>query len=195
MKLTLDQLRQIMPFAGPRAAIYLDPLNAAMVEFGIDTPARVGMFLANVAHESGSLRYTLEIANGAAYNGRKDLGNTRPEAIEIAAQHGLTPGPFWRGRGLIQVTGYNNYFVCSQDLYRDPMHLLHHPEILELPGAAARSAGWFWWRAKLNAGAEAGDFDGVCDIINKGHKTAAIGDANGYDDRASAWGRAQKVLR
>jgi putative chitinase len=42
---------------------------------------------------------------------------------------------------------------------------------------------------------DAGDFDGVCDIINKGRKTPAIGDANGYDDRASAWSRAQKVLR
>jgi putative chitinase len=88
MKLTIDQLRQIMPFAGPRAAVYLDPLNAAMVEFGIDTPARVGMFLANVAHESGSLRYTREIASGAAYDNRADLGNTRPDAIVIAGQHG-----------------------------------------------------------------------------------------------------------
>ena len=41
---------------------------------------------------------------------------------------------------------------------------------------------------------DAGDFDGVCDVWNRGRKTAAIGDSNGYDDRASAWSRAQKVL-
>lgn len=194
MTLTINQLRMIMPFAGPRAEVFLDPLNAAMTEFGIDTPARVGMFLANVAHESGSLRYTLEIANGMAYNNRKDLGNTSDQARKIAAEHATTPGPMWRGRGLLQITGFNNYFACSLALYGDPMHLLNHPEILELPGAAARSAAWFWWRANLNTVADAGDFDGVCDIINKGRKTAAIGDANGYDDRASAWSRAQKVL-
>lgn len=193
--ITLEQLRTIMPFAGPRAAIYLDALNLTMQEFGIDTPARAGMFLANVAHESGSLRYTREIASGVAYNGRKDLGNTSDQAIKIAAEHGTTPGPMWRGRGLIQITGFSNYFACSNALYGDPLHLIHHPEALELPGAAARSAAWFWWQAKLNTVADAGDFDGVCDIINRGHKTAVIGDANGYDDRASAWSRAQKVLR
>lgn len=193
--ITLEQLRTIMPFAGPRAAVFLDPLNSAMEEFGIDTPVRAGMFLANVAHESGSLRYTLEIANGVAYNGRRDLGNTSDQALKIAAEHGTTPGPMWRGRGLIQVTGFNNYFSCSLALYGDPLHLIHHPEALELPGAAARSAAWFWWQAKLNAVADAGDFDGVCDIINRGRKTAAIGDAIGYDDRASAWSRAQRVLK
>jgi putative chitinase len=192
--ITLTQLKTIIPFAQKRAEIYLAPINAAIQEFSISTPARAAMWLANVAHESGSLRYALEIANGAAYNGRKDLGNTRPEAIEIAAQHGLTPGPMWRGRGLIQVTGYNNYRACSTDLYGDPMHLLHHPEILELPGAAARSAGWFWWRAGLSSFADDGDFDAVCDLINKGRKTQAVGDANGFEDRLAFYNRARQVL-
>jgi len=193
--ITLDQLRQIMPFAGPRAAIYLDPLNATMEDFGIDTPDRVGMFLANVAHESGSLRYTREIASGAAYDNRADLGNTKPDAIAIAGQHGSTPGRWWRGGGFGQITGYNNYRQLSSDLYGDPETLLHHPEFLEQPLDACRSAGWFWRRNNLSAFADAGDFDGVCDVWNKGHKTSAAGDANGYDDRASAWSRAQKVLK
>ena len=193
--ITLDQLRTIMPFAGPRAAVYLDPLNSAMGEFGIDTPARAGMFLANLAHESGSLRWTREIASGTAYDKRKDLGNTKPDAIVIAGQHGSTPGPWWRGGGFGQITGYNNYRQLSADLYGDPELLLHHPELLEQPLDACRSAGWFWWRHGLAKFADAGDFDGVCDLWNKGHKTTTIGDANGYDDRASAWSRAQKVLR
>ena len=183
-----------MPFAGPRGAVFLDPLNSAMEEFGIVTPARAGMFLANVAHESGSLRWTREIASGVAYNGRKDLGNTSDQAIKIAAEHGTTPGPMWRGRGLIQITGFSNYFACSKDLYGDPLHLIHHPEALELPGAAARSAAWFWWKHRLNNFADAGDFDGVCDLVNRGHKTPAVGDANGYDDRASFYSRARRVL-
>ncbi len=192
--ITLIQLKHIIPFAGARADAYLAPLNAAMEEFQINTPARAAMWLANLAHESGSLRYTREIASGVDYDRRTDLGNTRPEAIEIAARHGLTPGPMWRGRGLIQITGYANYRACSQDLYIDPSHLLHHPEVLELPGAAARSAGWFWWRAHCNPVADAGDFDGVCDIINRGRKTPAVGDANGFDRRQDFYDRARLVL-
>lgn len=192
--ITLTQLKQIMPFAMQRAPIFLEPLNAAMEEFTIDTPARARMFLAQVGHESGHLRYTREIADGAAYNGRKSLGNTRADAFEIAARHGLTPGPMWRGRGLIQITGYDNYFACSQYLYGDPAHLLHHPELLELPGAAARSAGWFWWHNRLNVMADADDFDGACDLINKGRKTAAIGDARGYSDRRQFYERACLVI-
>lgn len=194
--ITLEQLITIMPYAGrARAAAFVAPLNAAAAEYYINTGRCLGMWLANIAHESGSLRYTLEIADGLAYNGRRDLGNTSEQALKIAAEHGTTPGPMWRGRGLIQITGFNNYFACSLALYGDPLHLINHPEALELPGAAARSAAWFWWQAKLNAVADAGDFDGVCDIINRGRKTAAIGDAIGYDDRASAWSRAQRVLK
>lgn len=188
--ITLLQLKQVMPFAMARAQIFLGPLNAAMEEFTIDTPARVRMFLPQVGHESGSLHYTREIASGAAYNGRADLGNTRPEAIEIAAQHGLTPGPMWRGRGLIQITGYDNMRACSIALYKDPAHLLHHPELLELPGAAARSAGWFWWSHHINQMADADDFDGACDLVNRGRKTDARGDANGYADRLDFYQRA-----
>lgn len=195
MTLTIEQLVTIMPYAGrARAETFLTPLNSAMEEFQINTPARAGMFLANVAHESGSLRYLRELANGTAYNGRKDLGNTRQEAFDIAAEHGLTPGPMWRGRGLIQITGYDNFYACSKDLYNDPLHLVHNPSALELPGAAARSAAWYWWHAQINPFADTGDFDGACDIINRGRKTAAIGDAIGFDDRWQAWQRAQRVL-
>ena len=74
--ITLDQLRAIMPYAAGRAEIFLEPLNSAMEIFGIDTPARQAAFLAQVAHESGSLHYTRELASGAAYEGRADLGNT-----------------------------------------------------------------------------------------------------------------------
>jgi len=189
--LTVDQLKAIIPRAGDKAGLFFAPLSAAMAEFGIDTPGRQAAFLAQVAHESGALRYVRELASGIAYNGRKDLGNTRPEALAIARQHWATPGPWWRGRGLIQVTGYDNYLACGAALGLD---LLNHPELLETPAHAARSAAWFWRRAGLNKWADAGDFDGVCDVVNRGRKTAAVGDANGYQERLAYWRTACRVL-
>lgn len=185
--LTLDQLRAIMPFAGLRAESFWQPLNRAMEEFSIDTPARQAAFLAQVAHESGSLRYTREIASGAAYDDRDDLGNTRPEAVQIAAEHDSTPGRWWRGHGLIQITGFDNHRACSIALYNDPDYLLHHPEALELPAPACRSAAWFWLAHHLNDHADRGDFLRVTRIINGG--------TNGLQDRLAFYERAQKVLR
>lgn len=175
MNLTLDQLRAIMPFAGQRAEIFLASLNATMDEFGIDTPARQAAFLAQVAHESGSLRYTRELASGAAYEGREDLGNTEPG-----------DGPRYRGRGLLQVTGRDNYRRCSLALYNDTQHLLDHPEVLELPDPACRSAGWFWLAHHLNEKADAGDFERITRIINGG--------TDGEAARLAFYERAQKVL-
>ena len=59
-----------------RADQFLKPLNDAMKEFEINTPKRQAAFLAQIAHESGELKYMEEIASGEAYEGRKSLGNT-----------------------------------------------------------------------------------------------------------------------
>lgn len=181
--ISLKQLQKIMIHAGPRAACFLVPLNDAMDEFGIDTPARQAAFLAQVAHESGSLRYVCELASGLAYNGRADLGNTRPEAVRIAAEHGSTPGPWWRGHGLIQVTGYDNHAACGAALGLD---LLHDPCLLEEPVHAARSAAWFWQTRNLNALADAGDFERITRKINGG--------LNGQADRLAFYQRATEAL-
>lgn len=180
---TLEQLKKIMPNAGQRAQVFLVPLNDAMDEFGIDTPARQAAFLAQLCHESGSLRYVSEIASGMAYNGRKDLGNTKPEAIAIAAQHGSTPGPWWKGHGLIQVTGYDNHLACGTALGLD---LLNEPTLLEQPVHATRSAAWFWASRNLNDLADTGDFERITKRINGG--------LNGYDDRLAAYDRAKEAL-
>ena len=178
--ITLDQLRAIMPHAGKRAEVFLEPLNRAMEEFSIDTPARQSAFLAQVAHESGSLNYVRELASGAAY----DTGR-------LAARLGNTPeddddGERYKGRGLIQITGTTNYSACSAALYGDSQCLLDHPELLELPDAAARSAAWFWLAHHLNDHADRGDFLRITRIINGG--------TNGLQDRLAHWERAQKVL-
>lgn len=189
--MTLEQLRRIMPTAGSRAAIYLDHLNEAMVEFGVNTLGRQAAFLAQVAHESGQLRYVRELASGVAYTWREDLGNTDPEAIAAAEACGEEVGPFYKGHGLIQITGYANHKACGEALGLD---LVHSPTLLESPREAARSAAWFWQTHDLNRYADQGDFDGVCDVVNRGHKTRREGDALGYADRIAAHERAKDWL-
>lgn len=180
--ITLEQMKKIIPHAGRKVGVFFGPLTEAMAEFGIDTPARQAAFLAQVAHESGSLRYVREIASGRAYEGRVDLGNTQPG-----------DGARFRGRGLIQITGRANYRACSIALFGDD-RLLDRPELLEQPVPACRSAAWFWREHNLNRWADAGDFDGASDVINRGRKTAKIGDANGYADRLAFYERAKEVL-
>jgi putative chitinase len=180
--ITLEQMKKVIPYAGRKVGVFLGPLNEAMAEFGIDTPARQAAFLAQIAHESGSLRYVREIASGRAYEGRAALGNTRPG-----------DGVRFKGRGLIQITGRANYRSCSIALYGDE-RLLDMPELLEEIGPACRSAAWFWREHNLNTWADAGDFDGASDVINRGRKTAKIGDANGYADRLAHYERAKEVL-
>lgn len=174
--ITEAQLVAIMPAARRRAALWLAPLNEAMIEFGIDTPRRIAAFLAQVAHESGSLRYVRELASGKAYEGRLDLGNTQPG-----------DGVRYKGRGLIQITGRHNYRQCSIALYGIAELLLDAPETLEQPPAAARSAAWFWWSRGLNILADCPDsFKAITRRINGG--------LNGYADRLDFYERAQEVF-
>jgi putative chitinase len=172
--LTLSELQTIMPYAGLRASIYLEPLNASMDEFGIDNPDRQAAFLAQVAHESGSLKYVEELADGDAYEGRDDLGNTMPG-----------DGRRFKGRGLLQITGRRNYYLCSQALFGDA-RLIDSPELLEEPDNAARSAGWFWHSNGLNALADSGAFRALTRRINGG--------LNGINERIAYWDRAKEVL-
>ena len=171
----LAQLKKIIPHAGPRAGVFLVPINEAMQEFGINTPRRQAAFLAQIAHESGSLRYVREIASGEAYEGRVDLGNTESG-----------DGPRFRGRGLIQITGRSNYRNCSVALYDDEETLLLHPELLEVTVPACRSAAWFWWSRGLNPFADARDFRSITRAINGGF--------NGFQNRLAYFDRAQAVL-
>ena len=169
---TLAQLLTIMPLARSRAATFMAPLNAAMLEFGITTPARAASFLSQVGHESGQLLYVRELASGQAYEGRADLGNVRPG-----------DGVRFRGRGLLQVTGRANYAACGKALGLD---LLAQPELLEQTVNACRSAGWFWQTRGLNALADAGDQLKVTRRINGG--------VNSLAERLALYQAARKVL-
>lgn len=171
MKISTLQLLAIMPTAGRRAATFAEPLSVAMTEFDINSIPRACSFLSQVAHESMSLFYTKEIASGARYENRLDLGNTQPG-----------DGVRFKGRGLIQVTGRANYTALMMALDVD---CIEHPELLESPLLAARSAGWFWKTHGLNALADAGDQRAVTKRVNGGY--------NGLDERIAFFNQAKKV--
>lgn len=176
----IEQLAQIMPQAGRRAALFLNALNSAMTEFGITSKLNQAAFLATVAHESGQLVYMRELADGSAYEMRADLGNTWPG-----------DGRRFRGRGPIQITGRANYAACGAALGLD---LISNPELLEIPENGCRASAWFWKTHNIAKYAEAGDFDGVSDAVNRGHKTVAVGDSNGWADRLQFYNKALAVL-
>ena len=123
-----------------------------MRECDITTKARAEMFLAQLFHESIMLSTFEEIASGAAYEGRKDLGNV---------QRG--DGVRFKGRGPIQVTGRANYKWMSDKLGAD---FIAQPKLLATARYGYRAAAAFWTRANLNAKADKGDFEGVTRSIN-----------------------------
>jgi len=171
--ITLDELKKICAYATTgRLAVFVDPLNDAMREFDIDNPVREGMFIAQIAHESGEFRYVKELASGEEYEGRTDLGNTEDG-----------DGIKFKGRGLIQITGRDNYNKCGNALGLD---LLSNPELLETPENACRSAGWFWKTKGLNELADAGDFLHITKRINGG--------TNGYQSRLAYLEKAKEAL-
>ena len=169
-----------MPFAtDDNIQKFIDPLNSAMDKFQINTTRRQAAFLAQLAHESGSLKYVEEIASGEAYEGREDLGNIHPG-----------DGKRYKGRGLIQITGRSNYFQVGRALDYD---FVAHPEKLELPGAAAMSAGWFWFERGLNKYADIDSFLKISIKINGVNKKTGL--PNGWEDRQEHWKRCKAALK
>lgn len=178
MKITQEQLRNMVPFGGANIAKYYQPLVDTMERFGIVTPERIACFIAQLAHESGSFKYVRELASGQAYEGRKDLGNTEPG-----------DGVRFKGRGLIQITGRTNYTTLSQTFGQD---FITHPELLETPLWACMSAGWFWNTRHLNEYADKLDFLKISIRINGINR--ATGLPNGYDDRLKRFTLCKQVL-
>ena len=178
--ITYDQLRQIMPHAPPDLVHFVVPLNIAMDESNISSKPRQAAFLANLAHESGSFRYMEEIADGSAYEGRRDLGNHEAEAIAVALANGTTPGRFYKGHGPIQITGYYNHRDCGLALELD---LIHSPRLITLPTDGCRSAAWFWRSRGCNELADSGRFEAIVRRVNGGLNGLADGMA--YLDRAT----------
>lgn len=180
MKLTSKIVSAATGSTAARAAQWVGALQEACDSYEISTPARAAAFLAQVGHESARLIYTLEIwgptAAQKAYEPpsakAKELGNTEPG-----------DGRRFCGRGLIQLTGRANYASVAGTLCLD---LLNHPELLEKPEHAARSAALFWSSRGLNELADAGDFETITRRINGG--------TNGEADRLALYSAAKRAL-
>jgi putative chitinase len=205
-----EQIRQIMPNASQRAEVFAAPLTVAMVEFAIDRPQRIAAFIANVAHESmqlhaleENLNYSAQALNriwpqkfpphiAAVYARDQERIANRAYALrEGNGDEASGDGWRYRGAGLIQLTHYNNHAACGKHFNIPPKGV---GIWLRTPEGAARSAAWYWQSRALNAYADAGDFDAVCDLINKGRKTAADGDALGYAERMAFYRIALEIL-
>lgn len=174
------------------AARWYGPLEAACQRRNVYTPERVAMFLAQCAHESGGFRHLVENLRYSAagllrtwptrFTRRQAdaLAYNEKEIAERAYGGRLGNGPVgsgdgfrYRGRGIIQLTGKDNYARCGAAIGRE---LLASPDLLAQPLEAAQSAGWFWAMRGCNELADAGDYRGVTYRINGGY--------NGMDSRA-----------
>lgn len=173
MIITDTQLKQIYPFStSANRAKYLLYFNTLLPEYGITTLIRIQAYFAQIGHESGQLNYSEEIASGKAYEGREDLGNIH-----------LGDGIWYKGRGLIQITGRSNYQTLSNAFGVD---FIQEPELLQEPKWAVKSSLWFWKVKGLNAIADSGDFKFLTRKINGGY--------NGLSDRIEILERCKKYL-
>lgn len=173
---------------------YVDPLLARAPAIGLATLGRWAHFLAQTGHESAGFtrvaenlnysatalrkvfpRYFTDDETAAAYHRQPARIASRVYANRLGNGSEVT-GDGWRfrGRGLIQVTGRDNYRVCSIALFADE-RLLQVPELLEKPEHAVASAGWFWVSRDLNALADRNDLVAITKKINGG--------VNGLQDR------------
>ncbi|WP_300365282.1 glycoside hydrolase family 19 protein [Brachyspira sp.] len=182
---------------------YLEPLNNAFNKYSITSTNEKAMFLAQTSHESvnykrleESFRYTpqrlfevfrkrvgtLENAKklcseGAeaianfVYGGRKDLGNEKDEGYK------------YRGRGIIQLTGKNNYINYGKKLNID---LVNNPDLAKEPNTAIEIALLFWREKGCGLFAKNGDVKAVTRLINGGY--------NGLEDRQKRFERIIKIL-
>jgi predicted chitinase len=166
--MNVDTLLAAMPgLTRSLATSYLPSMEAAQREFQITSEARSRMWLAQVGHESVSLRYFEEIASGAAYEGRKDLGNTQPG-----------DGVRYKGRGPIQLTGRANYTTAGNAL---KLPLVDNPPMAADPRYAFRVSAWWWFTHGLNQISDTGDVTAATRRINGG--------LNGLSDRQSRYAR------
>ena len=162
---------------------WLEPLNETFEKYEINTPNRQACFIGQTMHESGGYKHLVENLNYSA----KALMNTWPSRfpdMDIAERYERQPAKIagkvyngrmgntseeeaakYIGRGLIQLTGKENYENCSNALGVD---FLAEPELLSTPKYAALSAGWFWNRKQLNALADKMDIDTLTKRINGG---------------------------
>lgn len=205
MTLSLDQLYEINgKMYKDKCEYYLEALNLILPEYQINTNLRLCHFLAQIIHESGHLKYNQENLNYSAKALRSVFGKYFPTDA-LAEQYARKPekianrvyanrmgngdedsGDGWlrRGRGLIQLTGTDNYKACSKalniDLMKNPDLIVSNAEV------CVKTACWFWSSKRLNEWADKDDIITITKKINGGY--------NGLEDRTKILNTAKKVL-
>lgn len=184
---------------------YYEALNQVLQKYNINTYLRICHFLAQIIHESGHFKYKSENLNYSA----KGLRNTFPKYFptdDIANQYARKPekianrvyanrmgngpessGDGWkrRGRGLIQLTGTNNYKAFSNDTGIDVMS---NPDLILVdPIICVMTACWFWNKNNLNILADKDDIKTITKKINGGYI--------GLDDRTKNLNIAKSVVK
>ncbi len=184
MELELEQLRQVIP-KNKHVEYWHDALQQLLPQYQIDTPQRMAAFLAQCAHESGGFVFIKENLNYRWQSLRKTFPKYFP-TDQLAQQYEKQPerianrvyanrmgngaeesGDGWRfcGRGLIQVTGRDNYSWFAASLEISPEEASEYMETFE---GAAQSACWFWETNNLNQWADRGDILTLTKRINGG---------------------------
>ena len=201
--ITKEQLRKAIPDAkASNIEKYYEPLIAAMDHFHINKPKRIAAFLANLAHESASFNTIEENLNYSAqrllqvwprhFRGRNiNLYHRQPQKIANVVyanrmgNSNKASGDGWRyrGRGLIQLTGKDNYKMLGDAIDAD---IVSDPDWILTPEGATISAGWFWKSRGLNDLADVENLREITRKINGGY--------NGHDDRVRKYRHIRKVL-
>jgi putative chitinase len=200
--LSLSQLKQMIP-GNPYIEHWHSALEIILPDYDINTPKRIAAFIAQCAHESGNFRAIKENLNYRAVTLRKIFPKYFP-TDELAAQYAGKPekiankvyggrmgngpeesGDGWRycGRGLIQLTGKDNYTRYAQSLEISVEEASEHLTTFE---GCVQSAAWFWESNNLNQWADKGDILTLTKRINGG--------TIGLEDRIKHYNHALHVL-
>lgn len=180
---------------------WLGPLEEAFAKYDVSTLLRQASFIGQCAHESNNFKTLQENLNYSA-EGLMKTWPSRFPTKEVADQYARQPAKIagkvyngrlgntseeeaakFLGRGLIQLTGRENYEHCGSNL---GVALIDNPDLLFDPKYAALSAGWFWNKKGLNSLADAQDYETMTKRINGG--------LHGIDDRKAKIAKALSVL-
>lgn len=204
MTITLQLLQQIAPQTKTQKLDgFTEGLQTACDKYDITTVSRLACFLAQVAHESGGFNAVKENLNYSAQGLVTTFKKYFP-TLETAKSYERNPeaianrvyasrmgngneasgdGFKYRGRGLIQLTGQQNYTLFATDMN---MNIDEAIEYLETYDGAAMSAAWFWWKNNLNVLADQEDMKTLTKRINGGF--------NGLEDRIHHFELAKGIL-